>query len=98
MIWCEDENFFKENPHYNFNKDENLNNKDNDDENSVQSSKQKPNIRKNAQDDILSSVLANHSIHADPIIHNSWLFKNVPSYSTNNFCGCPYDRQKIVNP
>jgi len=42
------------------------------------------------------NLLSNHSIHADPLVHNSQFFKNLPSYPTNNYCGCGYDRTRIV--
>lgn len=40
--------------------------------------------------------LKNYAVHMDPIIHNSALFKQVPTFPTNAQIGCPYDKQKLV--
>lgn len=39
--------------------------------------------------------LNNHAVHFDPAVQNSTIFKHLPSYPTNSYCGCTFDRQKI---
>ena len=51
------------------------------------------------------SSFNNFAVHLDPLVQNSFIFgskdkqkstKYLPTYPTNCFIGCPYERQKIV--
>lgn len=55
-----------------------------------------PKSRSNRDLDEVNQLLANHSVHLDPLVHSSFIFKNLPSYPTNCYVGCPYNRQSIV--